>query len=257
MVNGDLQKKDFGGRIGGAANAWAGNINRQISNKAKTLPGKFGRGLRRGAVGAIGGGTLAMLAAGAAAATGDPAKAAALMGAAGSAGYNFTNYYGDKMARSAGLAANSARTAFWGKDLKAVEQHKFDRSILKSPELMDSLTKSLGSRALAEKAIEKGHVQALLNNNITDTSKIGKALALQQKYEKQMGEGHEDEALQKAVSMAIWNRDSNPGIYNTYSREQTAWKESLHKRLTAGGLNSSSATEQVNKILDDLAYFEE
>lgn len=255
MVNGDLQNKDFGGRIGGAASAWAGNVNRQIANKAKTLPGKFGRGVRRGIVGAVGGGTLAMLAAGAAAATGDPAKAAALMGAAGSAGYNFSNYYGDRLAKGAGFATKSARTAFWGKDLKAVEQHNFDRSILKSPELMDSLTKSLGSRALAENAIKQGHVQALLNNNITDTSKIGKALALQQKYEKSGMDS--DQALQKSVAMAIWNRDSNPGIYNTYSREQTAWKESLHKRLTSGGLDATTATDQVNKILDDLAYFEE
>lgn len=219
------------------------------------MPKNMGRKLRRVGVGAAGAIPLAMLAAGVGAATGDPSKAAALAMAAGSAGANFTNFYGDKLAKGAGTTIGSARTAFWGSDLKKVNQAKFDKEFLQSPELMDALTKSLGSRSAARNAINNKDVQAFLNNNVTDPSKIAKALSLRKKYMEKEGLG-EREALQKSVAMSMWRRDINPGIFNPGSREQLSWKNNLVKQAVANGMSQSQASRDVDKILDELAYFD-
>ncbi len=236
--------------------AWAalGNIKAQAIKGAKGLPKNMGRKLRRVGVGAAGAVPLAMLAAGVGAATGDPSKAATLAMAAGAAGYNFTNFYGDKLAKGAGGAVSSARTAFWGSDLKEINQAKFDKEFLSSPELMDALTKSLGSRSAAREAIDNWEVQAFLNNNVTDPSKIAKALSLKNKYiDKGMDK---DAALQKSVAMSMWNRDINPGIFNPGSREQIAWKNNLVKQAVASGVSQSKASRDVDEILEQLQYFE-
>lgn len=248
------------GRVSDAAWAGAGNIKSKAIKGAKSLPKTMGRKLRRAGVGAAGAIPLAMLAAGAGAATGDPSKAAALAAAGAAAGYNFTNYYGDKVAKGAGGAAGSAKAAFWGEDYKKVTQHKFDKEFLSSPELMDSLTKALGSRSAAREAVQSGDIQAFLNNNVTDTGKIAKAMLLKQKYQKAKDKGGlgmtNDEALQRSVAMAKWNRDANPGIFNPMSREQAAWKNNLIKQLVdSGTANQAGARKIVDDILEDLDYF--
>ena len=214
----------------------------------------FTRKARRGAIGAIGAGTMGLLALGASAATGDPSKALSYTAAAGAAGYSFSNYYGDKLARGAGTAKKSARTAYWGSDLKKIEQAKFDKEFIKSPELMDSLTKSLGSRSAAKAAIKNGSIQAFLNNNITDKSKIGKAMKLQKQY-KEAGMS-DDQALQRSIAMAKWSRDANPGIFNTMSTEQQAFKNNLYNKLTQQGYDEEKARAKVDEILSDLESFE-
>lgn len=249
-----MEQEDFGGRLSDAAWAGAGSMKAQAIKGARGLPKSMGRKLRRVGVGAAGAIPLAMLAAGVGAATGDPSKAAALAMAAGSAGYNFTNFYGDKLAKGVGGSADSARTAFWGSDLKAINQAKFDKEFLSSPELMDALTKSLGSRSAARDAINNKDVQAFLNNNVTDPGKIAKALKLREKY-KQEGLG-EREALQKSVAMSMWRRDINPGIFNPGSREQISWKNNLVKQAVANGMSQSQASRDVDKILDELQYFD-
>ena len=232
------------------------SARRQLENKAKTLPKSAGRWLRRGVVGGVAGGTAALLAAGAAASTGDPTKALGLATAAGAAGYNFGNYYGDKVAKTAGTTLDSGRAAFWGNDLKKIEQHKFDQEFLKSPELMDTLTKTLGTRDAAREAIKQGDVQAFLNNNITDKTKIARALKLKRHYQNNKGLS-DGESLQKAVAMAKWSRDVNPGIFQPNSREQISWKNNLTQQLTAQGMNAGQARSRVDEILDELAeYFE-
>lgn len=246
-------KKGAGRRIGNALGAGWGNIKYQAIKGATGLPKNMGRKLRRVGVGAAGAIPLAMLAAGVGAATGDPSKAAALAMAAGSAGYNFTNFYGDKLAKGAGGAIGSAKAGFWGEDFKKVNQYKFDKEFLQSPELMDSLTKSLGSRSAARDAINNKEVQAFLNNNITDPAKIAKALKLRRDKYADLGE---KESLQKAVAMSMWHRDINPGIFNPGSREQMSWKNNLVKQLMANGESQSQASRDVDKILDDLQYFD-
>lgn len=248
-----LATNKFGRRALDAAGAGFGNIKAQAIKGARGLPKNMGRKLRRVGVGAAGAIPLAMLAAGVGAATGDPSKAAALAMAAGSAGYNFSNFYGDKLAKGAGGAISSAKAGFWGEDFKKVQQYKFDQEFLQSPELMDSLTKSLGSRSAARDAIKNKDVQAFLNNNVTDPAKIAKALKLRERYKGQMGER---EALQKSVAMAMWHRDINPGIFNPGSREQIAWKNNLTKQLMANGESQSQASRDVDKILDELQYFD-
>ncbi len=228
---------------------------RQIIDKAKTLPKKGGRLVRRGIVGAIGGGTAAMLAAGIAATTGDAGKAMTMIGAAGMAGASFTNYYGDKIAKAAGKDLDAARVGFWGSDYKQVQQAKFDKAILKSPELVDKLTQALG-RKNARLAIDDGSVQALLNNNITDPGKIAKALALKERIKKRPGYGDDDKALQHAVALAMWDRDVNPAIFNNFSRENTIFRENLFRKFQAQGESEASASNLVDQIMKDLLYFE-
>lgn len=242
------------GRMGDALAAMGYSGYRQLANKAKKLPKSAGRFVRRTGVGAMGAAGLGAIALGAAAVTGDPAKAAALAISAGSAGYNFANFYGDKIAKGAGEAADAGKVAYWGKDLKAVNQYKFDEDFKKNPELMDALTKTLGTRDEARKAINSGDIQAYLNNNLTDKAKVAKAAGLKKKYMAQgMSEGA---ALERSIAMAKWNRDANPGIFNTMSREQTAFKQNLMKQLEAQGITGSAAKSRVDAILEDLEYFE-
>lgn len=250
-----MEIEEFGGRLSDAAWAGVGSIKSQAIKGAKSLPKNMGRKLRRVGVGAAGAIPLAMLAAGVGAATGDPSKAATLAMAAGAAGYNFTNFYGDKVAKGVGGAVSSARTAFWGSDLKEINQAKFDKEFLQSPELMDALTKSLGSRSAARDAIQNKDVQAFLNNNVTDPAKISKALKLRKDYITKQGMG-EREALQKSVAMSMWSRDVNPGIFNPGSREQISWKNNIVKQLVnTGGMTQRAASDKVDEILKDLDYF--
>lgn len=167
-------------------------------------------------------------------------------------GYNFTNYYGDKFAKGAGNWASGAQAAFWGTDLKAINQYNFDQEFISNPETISKLTQALGSTSEAREAIRDGSVQALLNNNITDPGKLAKALALRNRYMNGKGaDGRKyspEEAMGKAILMAKWNRDANPGIFNTMSREQTSFR----RNLEAQGIRS----EDIDKILTDLEYFE-
>lgn len=248
----DLAKKGLGTRLAsvgayGQQRAW-----NAAKRSLKSAPKTAGRMVRRGALGVLGGGTAGLLALGAGAATGDPTKALGLMAAAGAAGYNFTNYYGDKFAKGAGNWASGAQTAFWGTDMKAINQYNFDQEFISNPETISKLTQALGSTSEARKAISDGSVQALLNENITDPGKLAKALALRNRY--MTGKGADgrtysaQEAMGKAILMAKWNRDANPGIFNTMSREQTSFR----RNLEAQGIRS----EDIDKILTDLEYFE-
>ena len=169
--------------------------------------------------------------------------------------------------------AEGGKQAFWGKDYKAIQQAKFDKEFMRDPATIDALTKSLGSRKAALEAINSGDVQAFLNSNHTDPSKIGKALGKKDEYvkeamkkakEKARREGRafgdkdrekaEAQGLQRSIAMATWARDIHPGVFNPNSREQIAWKNTLTKQLTAEGMSESAATKRVNDILAELEY---
>ncbi len=249
-----LKGTSIGQRIASAGRSGLYTAQRQLANKAKTLPKAMGRKLRRVAVGSLGAGTAGLLALGAGASM-DPGKAAALVMGATSAGYGFTNYYGDKLAKSAGDVAGSMRTGFWGTDLKAIEQSKFDKEFVKSADTVNALTKALGSQG-ARNAIDNGYVQAMLNNDITDPTKVSKALKLVDKYQKAGMD--EAEALARGIAMAKWNRDINPGVYQSMSREHVAFKNNLTKKIMAAeGISASDASSKVDQILADLITFEQ
>ena len=221
-----------------SANAQAGLRNKAISG-AKTA----GRKLRRTAVGAAGAVPLAMLAAGVGASTGDPSKALSMAVAGGAAGYNIANYYGDGAAKMVMSTAETAKGGFWGTD----ERFKND------PKIRNTLIKGVGSADALEHEMKSGNVQALLNNNITDPGKAAKALALKNKY---MSKGlDEDQALVKAIAMAKWNRDINPGIFAPNSREQTIFKDTLAKQLKQNNYQGD-LDKKIQEIMDDLEYFE-
>lgn len=248
----DLAKKNWQNRLLSVGAYGQQRTFNAVKRSLKSAPKTAGKMVRRGALGALGGGTAGLLALGAAAATGDPSKAIGLMAAAGAAGYNFTNYYGDKFAKGAGNWASGAQAAFWGTDMKAINQYNFDQEFISNPETISKLTQALGSTSEAREAIRDGSVQTLLNENITDPGKLAKALALRNKYMKGQGaDGRKysaQEAMGKAILMAKWNRDANPGIFNTMSREQTSFR----RNLEAQGIRS----EDIDKILTDLEYFE-
>ena len=239
-------------RLGSVATAGYYNTRNKLKRGLKAAPKTAGRMVRRGVIGGVTGGTAALLALGAGAATGDPSKALGLMTAAGAAGYNFGNYYGDKAAKGVAGAANAARTAFWGDNLKNINQYNFDKEFMSSPETISKLTQALGSTSKAKEAISDGSVQALLNNNITDPGKVAKALALRDKYiNGKAGDKKKyspEEALEKAIVMAKYNRDLNPGVLNPMSRERTSFEQNLAKRQIQQA--------DIDAILKDLEYFE-
>ena len=192
------------------------------------------------------------------AATGDPAKAAGMAMAAGTAGYNFTNYYGDKAAKGigeiGGKAWESGRVGFWGEDYKKIEQHKFDKEFMKDPETINALTKSLGSREAAMEAIADGRVQKVLNNNITDKTMAAKTLKLAQKYRKNkdhqydnLSKMSDDQLLARAITMAKSARDLNPAVFVTMSDEQNKFREVMRQRGYSNGL--------IDQLLDEMDEF--
>lgn len=267
-----IAKTGLGRRIGDSARSMAYNAKHKAITGVKKMPKKAGRFVRRAGIGALAGGAAGLAALGAGAAM-DPAKALALTATAASAGANFGNFYGDKLAKNAGQVAEGGKQAFWGKDYKAIQQAKFDKEFMRDPATIDALTKSLGSRKAALEAINSGDVQGFLNSNHTDPSKIGKALGKKDEYvkeamkkakEKARREGRafgdkdrekaEAQGLQRSIAMATWARDIHPGVFNPNSREQIAWKNTLTKQLTAEGMSESAATKRVNDILAELEY---
>ena len=260
----------LGRRIGDSARSMAYNTKHKAITGIKKAPKKAGRFIRRAGIGALTGGAAGLAALGMGAAM-DPAKAMALTGAAASAGANFGNFYGDKFAKQAGNVADGGKQAFWGKDYKAIQQAKFDKEFMRDPATIDALTKSLGSRSKAIEAINNGDVQAFLNNNHTDPSKIGKALGKKEEYVKEAmkkaqakakkegrafnakdREKAEAQGLQRSIAMATWARDIHPGVFNPNSREQISWKNTITKQLMAEGMSESVATNRVNEILAEL-----
>lgn len=250
-----IAKQGLRGRIGDSVRSMGYNASYKAIKGVKKLPKKAFRTARRAGIGAVTGGAAALAALGVGA-TMSPDKAMALTGAAFAAGSNFGNFYGDKLFKAGGDIVKGGNQAFWGSDYKAIQQSKFDKEFLHSPETIDALTKSLGSRDAALAAINDGSVQAFLNNNHTNASKIGKALSKKNKYlEAARAKGQkvtEQQALQRSIAMATWARDINPGVFNPNSREQIAWKNTLTNQLTASGVSQSDATTKVNQILADL-----
>lgn len=231
-------------RSGDALRSMGYRTYRNAISGAKKMPKKAFRLARRGAIGAIGGGTAALLAAGAMAASGDPSKAFSTALAAGYAGASFGNYYGDKFAGGLGGLGQAGKTAYLGKEGKALKQYKYDQEFLKNPDTIDTLTKMMGSRSKALDAIKDGSVQAFLNNNLTDPGKIGKALKYQAKFQKSGMSA--DKALEKAVAVAKWSRDINPGVFAPNSNEQARWKANMR----ATGVSSRDVDELLNQMED-------
>lgn len=229
------------------------NAQAALINKARTLPKSMGRRVRRTVAGAAGAIPLAMLAAGVGASTGDPSKALSMAVAGGAAGYNIGNYYGDKAAGMVMSSAATAKGGFWGTDLKLLDQYKYDERFKNDPKIRNTLIKGVGSAEALDHEMNSGNVQALLNNNITDPGKAAKTLALKNKY---MSKGlDEDQALVKAIAMAKWNRDINPGIFAPNSREQTIFKDTLAKQLEHNGYQGD-LDKKIKEIMDELEYFE-
>lgn len=243
-----LSKKNSGrgmfSRSGDALRSVGYRMQRGAIEGFKKMPKKTFRLARRGAIGALGGGTAALLAAGAMAASGDPSKAFSTAMAAGVAGASFGNYYGDKLAGGVGGLASAAKDVYLGKEGKTLKQHRYDQALLKNPDTIDTLTKYTGSRDETLKAIEDGSVQAFLNSNFTDPKKIGKALTYQKKF---MAKGMSaDQALERAVAVAEWSRDINPGVFAPKSNEQTRWKANMR----ASGVPEHDIDELLNQMED-------
>ncbi len=260
-----LARQGLGRRVGDSARSMAYNARYKTIKGVKKLPGKAFRTARRAGIGAFTGGAAALAALGVGA-TMSPEKAMALTATAFSAGSNFGNFYGDKLAGAGGDIVKGGAQAFWGSDYKKIQQSKFDKEFMAAPETIDALTKSLGSRDAAIAAINDGSVQALLSKNHTDAAKIGKALSKRGNYleaakAQAMARGAseadaqkiaEQQSLERVIGLANWARDINPGVFNPNSREQLAWKNTITRQLVASGVSPSAATKRVEEVLDEM-----
>ena len=251
-VKGQGQGQGLGSRLGNAVGSAAYTPYRQIANKVHTLPKSAGRLVRKAVVGGVVGGALGTAGLAVGAAAGDPSKAFSLASAGAVAGYYGANHYGDKAAKSVGEVAESARTGFWGEDIDKIEQAKFDDEFSKDAKNIDILTRALGTRDKAKKAIEKGQVQAFLNKGVTDVAKIGKALALMEKNE--LGARNEADGLEKAVALTVLDKSINHSIYDRTSMHRAAFIEREVEELVESGMKKETATEKVEKILKNLEY---
>ncbi|MCI8392917.1 MAG: hypothetical protein HFJ24_02000 [Clostridia bacterium] len=260
-----LARQGLGRRVGDSVRSMGYNASQKAIKGVKKLPGKAFRTARRAGIGAFTGGAAALAALGVGA-TMSPEKAMALTATAFSAGSNFGNFYGDKLAGAGGDIAKGGAQAFWGSDYKKIQQSKFDKEFMAAPETIDALTKSLGSRDAAIAAINDGSVQALLSKNHTDAAKIGKALSKRGNYleaakAQAMARGAseadaqkiaEQQSLERVIGLANWARDINPGVFNPNSREQLAWKNTITRQLVASGVSPSAATKRVEEVLDEM-----
>lgn len=241
------------GALGDAARAVGYRYRNKLRNGAKTMP----RRLRRAAIGGIVGGGTALAGAAVGIASGDPSKAFQYAAAGGAAGYYGANYYGDKLAKEVVGASKDAGAAFWGKDAKQRSQYLFDKEFMNNPENINAITKALGSRDKAKEAIKDGSVQALLNNGITDPGKVAKALKLRSDYMSKNGMDSIS-ALERAVSVAKWNRDAGMGVYEINSRARESFIKRTMEQVQEGtpGLSNADARSRVEQILAEMEYFE-
>ncbi len=255
-VNGEWVKDGsslgFSERLGNAAQSAAYLPYRKLADSAKTLPKTVGRLTRKAVVGGLVGGTLGTAGIAVGAASGDPSKAFKYASAGAVAGYYGANHYGDKAAKAAGNLAQSSKVAFWGTDIKKIEQDEFDKEFKTSAKNLDTLTRTLGTREKAREAIRKGHVQAFLNQGITDTEKIGKALALMN--DNKLGARNESDGLAKAVALASWEKNISHSIYDRTSMHRAEFIEREVEALVEAGIDERTATKRVERILENLEY---
>ncbi len=271
----NLMKRDeekgtpgFGDRLLNATGSAMYRAKLRTVKGVKRLPRQAGRFVRRTAVGTLGAIPLAFMGAAVGTASGDVSKAFQLAAAGGTAGYYGLNYYGDKVARTAGNYARDmkqgAQDAFWGTEKKKLEQARFDKAFKANPDNIDALTKALGSREKAKDAMENGNVQAFLNNGITDPGKIGRALVLMQRLEegktldnKGKRKKHKpldrEAALKRAVAVAALNKSSGKAIYESNSYARRAFKENFTKQIVEQSNGTISSTEARNRVEDVLA----
>ena len=219
------------------------------------------RKLTRAAVGATLGGALGLAGAAVGAASGDSGNVAKLatLGAAG--GFSWGRNIGDSIADEADFITKGSDSALYGEDIKARKQYLFDEQFKKSADNINTLASIVG-RDDAVKAMRDGTVQSFLDNNITDPVKIAKALKLRNDYMAgERGVGREmdvNEATERAIAMAKWNRDSGMRIYetNSYARE-TFRKNAIEKiKQSNPNLSDDELGKRVDQILDDMVYFE-
>ncbi len=269
-------KPNIGQRLYNAAGSAKDRAVARTIKGVKRLPRQAGRFVRRTAVGAAGALPLAFMGAAVGAASGDPSKAFQLAAAGGTAGYYGLNYYGDKVARTAGNYARDmkqgAKDAFWGTEKKKLEQAAFDKAFTTNVDNIDALTKALGSRQKAKEAMSNGDVQAFLNNGITDTGKIGRALVLMEKLQK--GESLDGNtvdpkkaldrraALERSVSVAALNKSAGRGVYESNSYARRAFKENFAQTImeqskNAGvNISQSEAEKRVEEVLAEMQFMD-
>ena len=247
----ELAKKGLANRISNTAYSGYYRAKTKLADKARTLPKAGGRLIRKAAIGGLVGGGLGTIGLAVGAASGDPSKAFSLAAAGGAAGYYGANYYGDKLAKAAGNMAKSSEVAFWGTDIKAIEQARFDRDFYRNPDNRDKLIRALNSPGAVQEAIDNGQVQAFLNVGITDAGKIGKSLLLLNKGKVK--------SLQEAVAVAQWNRDLGPAIFDPSSEHRANYikrtiKEMKSKSSDPNNFNESVARARIVEVLDNINY---
>ena len=244
-----LATQNLGRRLSNGAYMGGYRLKRKIANKVHTLPKSAGRLIRRVGIGGLVGGALGTAGLAIGAASGDPSKAFQYAAAGGAAGYYGANYYGDKLAKGVGKDYQSAKVAFWGSNIKQIEQDKFDKEFLADADNREKLLRGLGSPEEVEKAIKDGSVQAFLSTGYTDAGKIGKALKL-------LKDG-KVKSLDQAVAIANWERDIGPAIFDPTSEHRRSYIDRTVRELKRQSsdpdkFNENSARARVEEIIDTI-----
>ena len=244
------------------ASAVGGHIRAKAINGAKTLPKTAGRLVRRAVVGGIGGGALALTGAAVGAASGSPGDAMKYALAGAGAGFYGANYYGDKLANSAGETARVADEAFWNEQNKARQQYVSDEQFKNSEENIRMLAQFQGSMDAARESMGNGDVQAFRNEGFSDIKKIGRGLKLMEEYMKAPdGDSRhrgldKKEALERAIAVAKWEDSAGGGLYETNSLAQQKFINTTKKQIMAGGVSDPNRAEQeVKDIIRDMSYY--
>ena len=245
----DLAKEGLGNRLRNGAYMGGYRLKRKIANGARTLPKSAGRLIRRAAIGGLVGGTLGTAGLAIGAASGDLSKAFQYAAAGGAAGYYGANYYGDKVAKAVGKDLQSSKVAFWGSNIKQVEQDKFDKEFLANADNREKLLRGLGSPEEVERAIKDGRVQAFLSTGYTDAGKIGKALGLLKKGKVK--------SLDQAVAIANWERDIGPAIFDPTSEHRRSYvdrtvKEMKRQSQDPSNFDENSARARVEEVINTI-----
>lgn len=71
---------------------------------------------------------------------------------------------------------------------------------------------------------------------------------------KQLGARNDDDALTKAVSLAVWEQGIGKSIYDKTSMHRAEFIEREVEELVESGLDRETATARVEKILENLEY---
>ena len=248
-----LRRKDM-------ADAFIDNKKRQLKNAVKELPGRAGTAIRRGVVGGLAGGALALTGAAVGAASGDPGAAMKLAAAGAGAGYYGANYYGDRASRTIRDDIKATEPAFWGADYKSHQQEIYDKEMKNSEEYIQAYAKAAGGSRTKGKELMKEYAKEEKwlrdHANISDPKMLARSMKLIEEFEKgdRTFNGHtltREQAKYVVASAADKARTAGASVWENNSHAHRTWVEEERKALSDRGITDPDQLKKTTgEILD-------